>query len=162
MPYGMPGGDTKKNDAWMEKCVDSVMKSGKDKSSAIAICKVTYMKSHGKAEDEEALSDTSLRDVENEISRALQELFPHNPQLEAVPSTGVYLVDVYATYVIAEIGDALYKLDYSLDNGQVSFSNPVKVVRKIVYEPEASETQSEVKKYPKDGGRITTYHGISS
>jgi hypothetical protein len=48
MPYGMQGGDTKENDAWMETCVIKVMKSGKDKSSAIAICKSTYMKAHKK------------------------------------------------------------------------------------------------------------------
>jgi hypothetical protein len=49
MPYGMPndmGGDNKKNDKWMESCVMKVMKTGKDKSSSIAICKSTYMKAH--------------------------------------------------------------------------------------------------------------------
>jgi len=42
MPYGIPkdiGGDSKENTEWMERCVSRVMKSGKDKSSAIAICK---------------------------------------------------------------------------------------------------------------------------
>lgn len=44
MPYGMRGGDTPESDSWMEKCVAKVMKDGKDKSSAIAICKATYEK----------------------------------------------------------------------------------------------------------------------
>lgn len=48
-PYGMPidmGGDNKSNDKWMENCVNKVMKQGKSKESAIAICKATYMKAH--------------------------------------------------------------------------------------------------------------------
>jgi len=47
MPYNIDsksGGDSKENDAFMEKCVAGVMKSGKDKSSAIAICKTTLKK----------------------------------------------------------------------------------------------------------------------
>lgn len=44
MPYGMKGGDTPQSDAWMEKCVASVLKTGKDKGSAIAICKSQYDK----------------------------------------------------------------------------------------------------------------------
>ncbi len=43
MPYGIDkkqGGDSPENDSWMEGCVKKVMnKDGKDKSSAIAICK---------------------------------------------------------------------------------------------------------------------------
>lgn len=49
MPYGMPkdeGGDSKKNDKWMEGCVKKVMAQGKDKSTAVAICKSTFMKMH--------------------------------------------------------------------------------------------------------------------
>jgi len=48
MPSGVSkslGGDSPKNDAWMEKCVASVMASGKDKSSAVAICKAQMRKS---------------------------------------------------------------------------------------------------------------------
>ena len=44
MPYGMKGGDTTASDSWMEKCVASVKKSGKDESSAVAICKSQYDK----------------------------------------------------------------------------------------------------------------------
>jgi ribosomal protein S7 len=47
MPYGISredGGDSPSNDKWMEECVIKVMKSGKDKSSAIAICKTTLKK----------------------------------------------------------------------------------------------------------------------
>ena len=47
MPYGMPksmGGDNAENDAKMERCVTSVMKTGKSKESAIRICKVALMR----------------------------------------------------------------------------------------------------------------------
>lgn len=47
MPYGIDkelGGDNKSNVEWMEKCVNSVMDSGKGKSSAIAICKAQLRK----------------------------------------------------------------------------------------------------------------------
>jgi len=50
MPYGVDkdiGGDSKENTQWMEKCVKKVMNTGKDKSSAIAICKSTLKKSKG-------------------------------------------------------------------------------------------------------------------
>lgn len=49
MPYGVDknmGGDSKENVQWMEKCVQSVMDSGKGKSSAIAICKAQMRKKH--------------------------------------------------------------------------------------------------------------------
>lgn len=42
MPYGVDkklGGDNEENTKWMEGCVESVMKGGKDKSTAVAICK---------------------------------------------------------------------------------------------------------------------------
>ena len=42
MPYGIDkkqGGDSPSNVKWMEKCVARQIKNGKDKSSAIAICK---------------------------------------------------------------------------------------------------------------------------
>lgn len=44
MPYGFPkklGGDSPDNDALMERCVSKVMAQGKDKQSAIRICKVS-------------------------------------------------------------------------------------------------------------------------
>lgn len=52
MPKEM-GGDSPENDSWMERCVKRVTnqkdKSGKiyGKDRAIAICKATFMKSHG-------------------------------------------------------------------------------------------------------------------
>jgi hypothetical protein len=55
MPYGIDksiGGDSPENTKWMEECVRKVMKTGKDKSSAIAICKATLKRSkadHAKA-----------------------------------------------------------------------------------------------------------------
>ena len=50
MPYGIDkniGGDSKENEQWMETCVKKVMKQGRDKSSAIAICKGTLRKMRG-------------------------------------------------------------------------------------------------------------------
>jgi len=50
MPYGMSkkeGGDSKKNDKWMETCVGKVMGQGKDKGTAVAICKSTHKKMMG-------------------------------------------------------------------------------------------------------------------
>lgn len=44
MPYGI-NNETKEITKWMENCVDKVMKSGKDKSAAIAICKTALEKS---------------------------------------------------------------------------------------------------------------------
>lgn len=61
MPYGVDkeiGGDSKENDFWMENCVKKVMKQGKGKSQAIAICKSTLEKSKGdKAKAEFVISE---------------------------------------------------------------------------------------------------------
>jgi hypothetical protein len=46
MPYGIPK-ETKKQTKKMEDCVASVMKQGKDKSSAIAICKASITNREG-------------------------------------------------------------------------------------------------------------------
>jgi ribosomal protein S7 len=63
-PYGVDkkqGGDNKSNDAWMEKCVSSVMKSGKSKGSAIAICKTQLSrKKESKSELEEIKVDQDI------------------------------------------------------------------------------------------------------
>jgi hypothetical protein len=51
MPYGPAskgGKETAAYDAYMERCVISVMKGGNDKSSAIRICKVQWRKDHAK------------------------------------------------------------------------------------------------------------------
>lgn len=48
MPYGMAkdvGGDSPDNDTKMESCVKDLMSKGKDKDSAIAICKSSIQKS---------------------------------------------------------------------------------------------------------------------
>lgn len=61
MPYGVDkdiGGDSPENDAWMEKCVSRVMKTGKEKGAAIAICKTTLKKTKGNHSD--ASFDISL------------------------------------------------------------------------------------------------------
>jgi len=45
MPYAIPkelGGDSEENVKWMENCVASVMDTGKDKVTAIKICKAKF------------------------------------------------------------------------------------------------------------------------
>jgi hypothetical protein len=68
MPYGMPedkGGDSPENDKWMEGCVKKVMKTGKDKSSAIAICKNTFNKMKGDTKKAEfILNQTLFKDLQ--------------------------------------------------------------------------------------------------
>lgn len=46
MPYGIKN-ETPEQTKWMEKCVSKVMKTGKDKDSAIAICKSQLTRSKG-------------------------------------------------------------------------------------------------------------------
>jgi len=46
MPYGIPseyGGDTEENEKWMLNCIEKVMSSGKDKVTAIKICKAQFI-----------------------------------------------------------------------------------------------------------------------
>lgn len=55
MPYGVDkkiGGDNPSNTGFMEKCVAKVMEGGKDKSSAIAICKAQLKKNKEKNKSE--------------------------------------------------------------------------------------------------------------
>jgi hypothetical protein len=63
MPYNISpesGGDNKENDAWMEKCVMRVMKTGKDKGSSVAICKAVLAKSKGNTKTASLLEDNLL------------------------------------------------------------------------------------------------------
>lgn len=47
MPYGMPKDiDSDETNSKMERCVAQVMKSGKNKTSAIKICKASMIKAH--------------------------------------------------------------------------------------------------------------------
>ena len=66
MPYGLSpnvGGDSEENDKWMEDCVTSVMKRGKMKGNAIAICKVALEKTKGnKSKAQFILSQDSIED----------------------------------------------------------------------------------------------------
>ncbi len=144
MPYGMPGGDTPEKDKWMENCVNSVGKSnpGKSKGDCIAICKVSYMKSHKDTKAEEAFSETSLRETMDLIQKALDEVV--HPAQEQAPGgvTRAWVVDVFDSYIIAETDAGYFKIDYSLANNKVVFSNPVQVQRKIVYEPVAKASSS--------------------
>lgn len=48
MPYGLAkkaGGDSPKNDAKMERCVANLTSQGKDKTTAIRICKAAIQRS---------------------------------------------------------------------------------------------------------------------
>jgi hypothetical protein len=61
MPYGISkdlGGDNDKNDKWMEDCVSSVMKGGKGKDTAVAICKAQMRKSKMKKQREEQMKSS--------------------------------------------------------------------------------------------------------
>jgi uncharacterized protein YoaH (UPF0181 family) len=65
-PYGIDkslGGDSKENDSWMEQCVQKVMKTGKDKGSAIAICKITLRKSKGNKSKASFIIDEIFRKI---------------------------------------------------------------------------------------------------
>lgn len=51
MPYRIPreyGGDSEENVKWMEHCVSSVMNTGKDKTTAIKICKAKFIEKKNK------------------------------------------------------------------------------------------------------------------
>lgn len=64
MPYGIPkelGGDSPENIEWMENCVLKVMKTGKNKSSAIAICKATLEKVKGDTSKAEFILTSILK-----------------------------------------------------------------------------------------------------
>jgi len=71
MPYGIPkeiGGDSKKNVAWMEKCVSSIMEKQPDmsKERAIRICKSQLMKKK-KAELDTLIASQPLIDEEGNL-----------------------------------------------------------------------------------------------
>jgi hypothetical protein len=70
MPYGMKDGDTKETDKWMERCVAQVQKSGKDKGSAVAICKATWDKKHG---DAKACEDILNKGVVEEYTKLIED-----------------------------------------------------------------------------------------
>ena len=58
MPYGISkdaGGDSPENVNKMESCVQKVMKGGKSKDSAIAICKTTLFGEASQADPEEII-----------------------------------------------------------------------------------------------------------
>lgn len=53
MPYGLSkksGGDNAKNDAKMERCVSNLTSQGKDKVTAIRICKAAIQRSAAKGQ----------------------------------------------------------------------------------------------------------------
>jgi hypothetical protein len=45
------------------------------------------------------------------------------------------VVDVFDNYVIAEVDNSFYKINYTISGEDVNFSNPVQVTRKVTYEP---------------------------
>jgi hypothetical protein len=69
MPYNVDrslGGDDEKNTSFMERCVTRVQDSGKDKPSAIAICKAQMKKSKEK-KSELDWNDDSPIEIEAEV-----------------------------------------------------------------------------------------------
>ena len=57
------GGDSDENVSWMENCVKKVMKTGKDKGNAVAICKATLKKTKGnKSKAEFILSELYFKE----------------------------------------------------------------------------------------------------
>jgi hypothetical protein len=154
MPYGMPGGDTKEKDSWMERCVDSVMKGGKDKGSAVAICKVTYQKKSKKAKSDISM-EQELEEVRNKLNNAIK------PKIDVPESVnGSWLVEVFDEYFIVMQNGNFYKVNYEWegddDNLMIDWNSAVKVDKVTSYEP-CDET-SEVK--PKAVNRRITYGGL--
>lgn len=74
MPYGIDK-ESPEQTKWMEKCVSSVMKQNKSKSSAIAICKAQLQKNGLKVKkSEDGSDDVSIdSDVESEISKTRKD-----------------------------------------------------------------------------------------
>lgn len=63
MPYNVDkkdGGDSKENTNWMERCKKKVMSSGKDESSAIAICKAQLSKKKSSVDEAEIEIDAEV------------------------------------------------------------------------------------------------------
>ena len=52
--------DAKTNDAWMNRCILRVMKGGKDKGTAVAICKNTLQKMKGDTKKADSAISTLL------------------------------------------------------------------------------------------------------
>lgn len=69
MPYGLPKNiKSPENEAWMERCVTRVMKTGKDKGSAIAICKSSLIKRKGnKSEASVEVTYLLTKDLNSDI-----------------------------------------------------------------------------------------------
>lgn len=163
MPYGIKN-ETPKQTAWMERCVDSVMKGSKGmtKSRAIAICKVQLKKT---GTSEEAISEESLRqqfnDFEDKLWKALSPEL--RPDVCCSPRGNHYIVDIFDTYVIVAEGDKMYKLSYTINGEDVTFdwSNATEVERVTSYEPvKQAEKQMKVPQMPRrEGGRVVTFGG---
>jgi len=129
MPYGLPKNlDTPKNNTWMEKCVSGI--SGKSKRTGkpytkgekVAICKVQLSKKG----TSEAISETSLREIERKIYDALDS---NRPQPELTSS--MWISDVFETHVIISKGNDYFKVPYQMTEDAVTFdwSNSVKVTK---------------------------------
>ena len=59
------GGDSEENVKWMEQCVMRVMKTGKDKGNAVAICKATLKKKKGNTKEASLFLDKLLNLLSN-------------------------------------------------------------------------------------------------
>jgi hypothetical protein len=164
MPYGIKN-ETPEQTKWMERCVSGIKGTNKrtgkpyTEGDKIAICKAQLKKTGA---SEEALSEESLRELENKLDRALS---PGGVERPTSPSP--YLVDVYDDYVIVSKNEKYYKLGYTMEGDDVSFSweSAIEVERKTTYEPVSAEREivtkvPDVKSDNKiSGGRVITIGG---
>ena len=168
MPYGLEKKlDTPKNNAWMEKCVDSISGTNKrtgkpyTKGEKVAICKVQLKKT---GTSDEAISEESMREQFYEFEEKIREAL--SPMRDMVqPTYGPYVADIFDDYVIVEKDNDLYKVPYTMKGNDVSFDwgSAVEVKRTTVYEPVSEAGREVVTKVPqmpnREGGRVITYGG---
>ena len=77
MPYGIPkniGGDSPENVKWMEGCVNKVMKTGRPKPSAIAICKTQLTRNKSKSSDDSSVDEDILSGFEMDKNNYIRKL----------------------------------------------------------------------------------------
>lgn len=135
-PYGMPRNlDTPEINKKLEDCVSKVMKTGKDKSNSVAICKNAIMKKYESTEQAIA----GYMELENKLR---EEIYTETYQPREVPTSPQYnLVDVFDTYFIVcaynnDGTDELYKINYSLDGDKlkIDWGAKKKVKQLVTYE----------------------------
>lgn len=154
MPYGLPN-ETPEMTRWVEGCVEGITGTNKrtnkpyTKGEKIAICK-TQLKKQGYKTSDGSVSETSLRDIENEIYDALKRDLSYTDYSPVSPSYDIpWLVDTYVSYVIIEDKGKFWKVPYTADD-EISFDweYKVQVIKKTTYESVSEWVDVR-------GGRIT-------